>query len=138
MSHDFSHRASEPATAAANATLFQPLDPGVLNEAIPAFFIGRNKDGLWFARDAKGQAGGLFLLESSALAFAHRKSRPRGSAAIFLTERIELDLSNQGNPFAGQLGWLKRIVTRATQRLSAWLDEAGKTRRRRPEEPHVP
>jgi hypothetical protein len=29
---------------------FQPLDPGIVNEAIPAFFIGRNKDGFWVAR----------------------------------------------------------------------------------------
>src|SRR5580693_4883250 len=26
-------------------TPFQPLDPGIVNEAIPAFFIGRNREG---------------------------------------------------------------------------------------------
>ena len=51
---------------------FQPLDPGILNASIPAFFIGRDKDGFWLARDAGGRVGGLFLLESSALAFARR------------------------------------------------------------------
>jgi hypothetical protein len=46
---------------------FQPLDPGIVNEAIPAFFIGRNKEGFWVARDGKGRIGGIFLLENSAL-----------------------------------------------------------------------
>ena len=41
----------EPATVTAQ---FQPLDPGVVSEAIPAFFIGRNKEGFWVARDVKG------------------------------------------------------------------------------------
>ena len=44
--------ADEPATAIAQ---FQPLDPDIVSEAIPAFFIGRNKEGFWIARDAKGQ-----------------------------------------------------------------------------------
>ena len=52
-------------------TPFQPLDPGVLNASIPAFFIGQDSDGFWLARDVKGENGGVFLLRSSALAFAH-------------------------------------------------------------------
>jgi hypothetical protein len=67
--------ADEPATVTAQ---FQPLDPSIVNEAIPAFFIGRNKDGFWVARDVKGQIGGIFLLENSALSFARRNSRPAG------------------------------------------------------------
>ena len=72
MSHEVSRREPERATAAPEretghssvlppaasapiATRFQPLDPSVLNEAIPAFFIGRNNDGFWVARDAKGR-----------------------------------------------------------------------------------
>ena len=139
MSHDVSRRESEPATAASApvATRFQPLDPGVLNEAIPAFFIGRNNDGFWVARDAKGRIGGLFLFESSALSFAQRKSGPWGCATIFPTERIELDLKNQGNPFATQLGWLKRIATRTQQRSGAILDRVRKALQWRPEDPHV-
>ena len=65
---------ARPAASAPIATRFQPLDPGVLSEAIPAFFIGRNSDGFWVARDAKGRIGGLFLLESSALSFAQQRS----------------------------------------------------------------
>ena len=30
------------------------LDASIVSDAIPAFFIGRNKDGFWVARDAKG------------------------------------------------------------------------------------
>ena len=56
-----------PATVTAQ---FRPLDPGIVNETIPAFFIGRNKEGFWVARDVNGQIGGIFLLENSALSFA--------------------------------------------------------------------
>ena len=37
---------------------FRPLDGDIVNEAIPAFFIGRNTDGFWVARDARGRLGG--------------------------------------------------------------------------------
>jgi hypothetical protein len=42
-----------------------------LSEAIPAFFVGRNKDGFWVARDADAKIGGIFLFEKSALNFAN-------------------------------------------------------------------
>jgi hypothetical protein len=100
---------------------FQPLDPGVLNEAIPAFFIGRNKEGLWVARDAKGRIGGIFLLENSALSFARRNSRPAGCATIFPSERFELDLENKGNPLAAQLGSLIHLAMRFRRRMAAWI-----------------
>jgi hypothetical protein len=100
---------------------FQPLDPGVLNEAIPAFFIGRNKEGFWVARDAKGRIGGIFLLENSALSFARRSSRPAGCATIFPSERFELDLENKGNPLAAQLGSLIHLATRFRERMAAWI-----------------
>jgi hypothetical protein len=100
---------------------FQPLDPGVLNEAIPAFFIGRNKEGFWVARDAKGRIGGIFLLENSALSFARRNSRPAGCATIFPSERFELDLENKGNPLAAQLGSLIHLATRFRRLMAAWI-----------------
>jgi len=89
---------------------FQPLDPGIVNDAIPAFFIGRNKEGFWVARDVKGQIGGIFLLENSALSFARRNSWPAGCATIFPSERFELDLENKGNPLAVQLGRLMQAA----------------------------
>jgi hypothetical protein len=97
-------------------TKFQPLDPGIVNAAIPAFFIGRNKEGFWVARDVNGQIGGIFLLEHSALSFARQHSRPTGCATIFPSERFELDLENNGNPLVAQLGWLKRLAMRGRRK----------------------
>jgi hypothetical protein len=40
--------------AGASAALqFQPLDRSIVSEALPAFFIGRDKYGFWVARDPK-------------------------------------------------------------------------------------
>ena len=99
----------------------QPLDPGIVNEAIPAFFIGRNKEGFWVARDVKGKIGGIFLLETSALSFAKRNSRPAGCATIYPSGTIELDLENKGNPLVAQLGSLVRLSTSARQRIAAFV-----------------
>jgi hypothetical protein len=105
----------KPATVTAE---FLPLEPGIVSEGIPAFFIGRNKEGFWIARDAKGQIGGIFLLENSAVSFARRNSRPAGGATIFPSDRFELDLENQGNPFVAQLGWFKRLAMRESHRTA--------------------
>ena len=89
---------------------FQPLDPGVVSAGIPAFFIGRNKEGFWVARDVHGQIGGIFLLEDSAVSFARRISGSAGCATIFPSETIELDLENSGNPLLSRLGSLMRLA----------------------------
>ena len=123
-----------PADEPANVTAeFRPLEGDIVNEVIPAFFIGRNVEGFWVARDAKGQIGGIFLLENSALSFARRHSRPAGCATIFPSERFELDLENKGNLLISQLGWLKRLAMRGRQRMVALignLTEAVKRRRK--------
>jgi hypothetical protein len=98
---------------------FAPLDPGIVNEAIPAFFIGRNSDGFWLARDVKGKTGGIFLFERSALSFARRHSRPAGCATIFPSGRFELDLENQGNALVAPLRRLMRLAAQARQRMAA-------------------
>jgi hypothetical protein len=95
---------------------FEPLDPGIVSASIPAFFVGRNRDGFWVVRDVKGESGGIFLLKSSALAFARRAARPLGCATICPSERFELDVENQGNPLVGYLRPLFRFVA------SAWTD----------------
>ena len=100
---------------------FQPLDPGIVNDAIPAFFIGRNKEGFWVARDVKGQIGGIFLLENSAVSFARRNSRPAGCATIYPHGRIELDLENNGNPFAVHLVSMLRLTKRPRRRIAALI-----------------
>ena len=113
--------AHPPAGSPTVIAQFQPLDPGIVNAAIPAFFIGRNKEGFWVARDARGRIGGIFLLENSALSFARRNSRPAGCATIFPSERFELDLENKGNPLAAELGSLIRLATRFRERMAACI-----------------
>jgi len=103
------------------AAHFQPLDPGIVNDAIPAFFIGRNKEGFWVARDVKGQIGGIFLLEDSAVSFARKNSRPAGCATIFPSERFELDLENKGNPLVEPLGRVMRFIRRPWRRMAAFI-----------------
>src|ERR1700692_3887337 len=98
---------------------FQPLDPGVVKDAIPAFFIGRNKEGFWVARDVNGQIGGIFLLENSALSFARENSRPTGCATIFPSETIELDLENNGNPLVAHFTSWMRTAMRLRRRTAA-------------------
>jgi len=110
---------------------FQPLDPGIVNDAIPAFFIGRNKEGFWVARDVNGQIGGIFLLESSARSFARRNSRSAGCATIFPSRRFELDLENNGNRLVAHLASLMRLamrLRRQTAGLIGKMTEAVKSR----------
>jgi hypothetical protein len=121
-SPDLSPRQPGIPPAAGVATQFVPLDPGILSESIPAFFIGRNRQGFWVARDARGRVGGIFLLANSALSFAKRNSPPTGCATIFPSERFELDLENQGNPLVAPLGALARLTERARRRMTASVD----------------
>jgi hypothetical protein len=105
--------------ASTTVTPFQPLDADILNASIPAFFIGRDKDGFWLARDAKGRVGGLFLLESSALAFARRHAWPSGCATVLSSEVLELDVENQGNPLIDYLRPLMRLAKSGFRRMAA-------------------
>jgi hypothetical protein len=84
---------------------------GVLSESIPLFFIGRNTLGFWVAREAEGRAGGVFLFKRSALRFANRDSASAGCATMFLNDRLELDVENQGNPVTA---WLVGIASRVS------------------------
>jgi hypothetical protein len=82
---------------AADTPFLRP-GPEDLSEAIPVFFIGRNKHGHWVARGADGKSGGLFWHKQAAIRFATRSARPARCATIFPSENIELDLENRGNP----------------------------------------
>ena len=122
-----------PRTTATVISLVQPAsvtrlpqrpDPSVLSEAIPLFFIGRNRDGFWVARDADGRVGGIFLRKQSALKFAKRIGQPGGCATMFLSERFELDIENKGNPLIACLGAAKRVLTRLAPRLTAFIGTA--------------
>ena len=76
-------------------------DTRVLNRVIPLFFIGRNKNGFWLAREAQGGIGGMFFLRRSALRFAQEASAPHGCATMFLAKTFELDIWNCGNLLVG-------------------------------------
>jgi hypothetical protein len=106
------HRQSRQASAAE----LKPLDPDVVSAAIPAFFIGRNRAGLWVAREVNGRAGGLFLFKSSAIDFANRQSAPAGCALVFPSETFELDIENRGNPLIVFAEQTRRLLTRLAPR----------------------
>ena len=104
------------------AKLPAALDAGIVSDAIPAFFIGRNKDGFWVARNAKARIGGIFLLEASAVSFARAQAGPGGCATIFPIEKFELDLENNVNPrfpVHRQSESRPMLRTRTSQRSSA-------------------
>jgi hypothetical protein len=105
-----SHPNSSPDQSGIVAVHLGPLDRNVLSEAIPAFFVGRNMAGLWVAREANGRVGGIFLLKNSALSFARAQSGAVACATIFPSERFELDLENEGNPFAVHLAALMQFA----------------------------
>ena len=105
------------------AKLPAALDAGIVSDAIPAFFIGRNKDGFWIAREARGRIGGIFLLEASAVSFARTQAGPGGCATIFPTERFELDLENNGNPLIGFVRLLMRLVLHLRRRTHALIEQ---------------
>jgi len=92
--------------AGASVRLPDRPDASVLNETIPLFFIGRNRNGLWVVRESGGPAGGIFLFRESAMRFAGGRSLPGGCATMVIHGWFELDVENQGN------------------RLVAWLDAA--------------
>ena len=127
-------QAESPAKVTAE---FQPLDPGIVSETIPAFFIGRNMEGFWVARDANGRIGGIFLLERSALSFARENGLPAGCATIYPFERFELDLENSGNPLVAQLGWLRRLATRGRGQVAGLLGHFADAVKRRFRALHV-
>lgn len=103
----------EPREAGGRSAEF-PQRPSsrVLSEAIPLYFIVRNSNGFWVAREASGKTGGLFLLKQSALRFAKKNSESIGCATIFLAEAFELDVANRGNPL---VAWLDKVFRKVTR-----------------------
>jgi hypothetical protein len=87
-------------------------DAHVFNGVIPLFFIGRNKNGFWIAREARRRSGGIFLLRRSALRFAQIASAPHGCATMFLAKTFELDTRNAGNQVVGWLDAALGLVSR--------------------------
>jgi hypothetical protein len=116
-SRDRSHDRRQPAAAGTVAEFPCRPDAGVVSEAIPLFFIGRNGRGLWIAREAEGRTGGLFVFKQSALRFAERNSTPSGCATMLLADRFELDVENRGGPVAA---WLDALMRGAAGLIPAY------------------
>ena len=111
-----------PQAASAAATqLPRRPDASALSEAIPLFYIGRNKYGVWVARAAEGPSGGLFLFKQSAARFARKQSEPAGCAMMFLAEPFELDVENQGSRIAGLLAAASEVVARRAPLLCSFV-----------------
>lgn len=116
-----SHRATDdqPRQGAPGAIARFPHRPdgSVLSRSIPLFFIGRNRNGLWVAREGEGRVGGMFLLKQSALHFAQKRSAPAGCATMLLGEPIELDTENLGNPL---MRWIDAALGRLNKFIPAF------------------
>jgi len=110
------HRRPTSVAGSNPSTALRPLDPDVVSASIPAFFIGRNKAGLWVAREARGRIGGLFLFKSSAVDFANRQSAPTRCALVFPAETFELDIENRGNALIVLVEGAKRLLSRVVAR----------------------
>ena len=65
----------------------QRPDSTILNDAIPLFAIGRNRAGLWVARDCDGPAGDAFLSKGAAIRFARKIRGSEACALMFVVER---------------------------------------------------
>src|SRR5262245_52107343 len=65
-------------------------DAGILNEAIPLVAVGRNRAGLWIARDCDSSTGRAFIFKGSAIRFAKRMKAPGAYALMFVKEGLEL------------------------------------------------
>ncbi len=88
------------------------LDDTVLSDSIPLFFIGRNQNGFWVARESAGRCGGLFLSRRSADRFARRNGLAGGGATMLVEHSIELDLPNQGSRLVELIATATDIVKR--------------------------
>jgi hypothetical protein len=99
-------------------------DATILNDAIPLFFIGQNRNGFWVAREAEGRSGGVFLLKRSAVRFARKKSAPAGSATIYVTQPLELDIPNQGSRLVTPLAAVMDAAERRAPTLVTFIGMA--------------
>jgi hypothetical protein len=96
----------------------------VLNESIPLFFIGRNHNGLWVARESAGRCGGLFLFGRSAARFARRNGLAGGGATMLVQHPIELDLPNRGSRLAELIARTTDVVRRRAPFVARFIGMA--------------
>jgi hypothetical protein len=92
-------------------------DASVISEAIPLFYIGRNKNGLWVVREAEGCIGGIFLTRRSAVRFARESCEHTGCATMFVGEPLELDFEHRGNLFVAERAAARSVAADRAQAL---------------------
>jgi hypothetical protein len=59
----------------------------------PDYVLGRDVDGHWIVRDARGLAGGIFVDRAAALRFAAHESDHRPNAVHVVPEAVPLTLT---------------------------------------------
>jgi hypothetical protein len=106
-----------PLAGSTTAQLPRRPDASVISEAIPLFYIGRNKNGMWVAREAEGCIGGIFLTRRSAVRFARESCEHTGCATMFVSEPLELDFENRGNLFVAERAAARSVAADRAQVL---------------------
>jgi hypothetical protein len=110
-------------------------DSTILNESIPLFAIGRNRAGLWVARDCDSSAGEVFLSKAAAIRFAKRISGPGGCALMFVANGLELgESASQGD--AGH-GAAKAKVAALVATIKLWMSNLLRRGKRGSEQEHL-
>jgi hypothetical protein len=99
-------------------------DDTVLSDSIPLFFIGRNHNGFWVAREAAGRCGGLFLSRWSAARFARRNGLASGGATMLVGHSIELDLPNHSSRLVELIATIIGIVRRRAPLVATFIGMA--------------
>ena len=99
-------------------------DDTVLSDSIPLFFIGRNENGFWVAREAAGRCGGLFLFRWSANRFGRRNILAGGGATMLVEHSIELDVPNHGSRLVELIGIAIDIVRRHAPSVTNLIETA--------------
>jgi hypothetical protein len=100
------------------------LELDFLNETIPLFYIGQNRDGFWIARGADGRSGGIFFFKASAVRFARAKTAPVGCALMFLNTPFELDCDNEGGQVVEILNAAIALARRRVPTLVCFVEMA--------------
>ena len=62
------------------------------------FFLGKDREGHWIARDQSGLRGGLFVDHEKALKFALSENGNQPQAVITLSGILDLDFNSNASP----------------------------------------
>ena len=95
-----------------------------MNETIPLFYIGQNRDGFWVVRDADGGSGGVVFFKVSAVRFARTKTAPAGCALMFLNAPFEFDRNNEGSQVVAILTAAIGVARRRVPTLVCFVEMA--------------